>query len=133
MPIQNGAASVAQGLGWGAAIGGGTAMVFGAHVDALIISMIAAALVSFWMPSTNDRAKSCAAILLSSLLASYAAPVAADFLIAYFPAFSRVEAQGLRMVCALLVGICCPLLAPSAVDWARRRLASGGEPKRRRL
>jgi hypothetical protein len=77
------------------------------------------------MTSIDDRVKSFAAIVLSSLLAGYAAPVAAVYLAARYPALAGADAQTLRVLLALVVGLAAPLLVPAAVQGARKILARG--------
>ncbi|MDR3300892.1 MAG: hypothetical protein LBU43_13100 [Candidatus Accumulibacter sp.] len=122
MGLTNGAAAGAMN---GATVSTVSALFFGAPPDALIMGMVAAVLASFWMTSINNRVKSFAAIVLSSLLAGYAAPVAAVYLATHYPALADADDQTLRVLLALVVGLSAPLLVPAAVQGARKILARG--------
>lgn len=107
----------------GIALGSGiglTGVVLGAQVDALMVGLVAAILISFWLPTIDDRKKAAAGVALSSLLAGYGSPVAAS----YFAAEQAGFADGgpLRLLLALVIGIACPTLVPVALGWAKRKV-----------
>lgn len=110
MPEPN---STTAGVIAGASIGL-TGTLLGAQVDALLIGLMAAIFVSIWMPTIDNRIKALAAVAMSSLLAGYGSPVAADWL--------ATEQQGLgngsplRLLLALLIGAVTPALAPAAIN-----------------
>jgi len=115
-------AGVVSGLLGGAAAAA-PMMLFGAAVDAMMGGLFAAVLISLWLPAINDRIKSGVAILLTALLAGYAAPVTADWLVATHSGFSHT--QTLRMLIAIVIGLACPVLVPAAIEGGRRWLLKG--------
>ena len=96
------------------------ALLFGAYIDAMMGGLFSAIMASLWLSSINDRTKSFAAIVLTAIVAGYAAPVAADWLAATQEGFSHTQA--LRMAIALLIGIVCPFLVPAAIEYGRKKL-----------
>lgn len=116
MPEPN---STAIGIAIGAGIGL-TGTVMGAQVDALLIGLIAAILISFWLPAIDDRRKAAASVALSALLAGYGAPVAAGWLAGTQPELAA--GSPLRLLVALSLGALCPTLVPAVIGWARRKV-----------
>lgn len=86
-----------------------TGTVMGAQLDALLLGMVAAILVSFWLPTIDNRGRAAAAVALSSLFAGYASPLAAAHLAATLGA---MEATPLRLLGALMIGTGGPMLIP---------------------
>lgn len=111
--------STTLGIAVGAGIGL-TGTVMGAQVDALIIGLVAAILISFWLPTIDDRKKAAASVAMSSLLAGYGSPVAAAWLAADQAAFSN--GSPLRLLLALAIGAATPTLVPVILDWAKRKV-----------
>ena len=116
MPEPN---STATGIIIGAGIGL-TGTVMGAQVDALMIGLTAAVLISFWLPTIDDRKKAAASVALSSMLAGYGAPVAAGWLAGSQPELA--SGSPLRLLVALALGALCPSLVPVIIGWARRKV-----------
>lgn len=113
--------STSIGIAVGAGIGL-TGSVFGAQVDALLVGLVAAILISFWLPTIDDRKKATAAVALSSLLSGYLAPVAAPALSAWLATEHAVVSDGgpLRLLIALLIGIVAPSGLPVVLRWFNR-------------
>lgn len=100
----------------GAVAGGvaSTVTVFmGAQVDALVIGLVAAILVSIHIDKIDSKVKAGAAVLYSSALAGYGSPAAHAFLIGVVP--SIAEAESLRLLVALVIGGCAPSIVPLAL------------------
>lgn len=110
--------STAIGIVVGAGIGL-TGTVMGAQVDALIVGLVAAILISFWLPSINDRKRATAAVALSSLLAGYGSPVAAAYLAG--EKYGLPAGSPLRLLLALVIGIACPAGIPMVLGWVKRK------------
>lgn len=92
----------------------------GAQVDALLVGLVAAILISFWLPTIDDRKKAAASVALSSLLAGYGSPVAAAWL-----AGTEAALHGgpdMRLLLALVIGIFCPTVVPVLLGWAKRKV-----------
>lgn len=107
----------------GIAIGTGiglTGTVMGAQVDALIVGLVAAILISFWLPTIDDRRKAAAAVAMSSLLAAYGSPVAAGWLAGTQPELAA--GSPLRLLVALGIGAVCPTLVPAIIGRAKRKV-----------
>lgn len=106
----------------GIAVGAGiglTGTVMGAQVDALLIGLVAAILISFWLPTIDDRKKATAAVAFSSLLAGYWSPVLAGWLAENFAALDGIGS--LRMPIALAIGAVGPTLVPVLIGRAKRK------------
>lgn len=111
--------STAIGIAVGAGIGL-TGTLMGAQVDALLVGLVAAILISFWLPTIDDRRKAAASVALSSLLAGYGSPVAAAWL-----AGTETALHGgpdMRLLLALVIGIFCPTVVPVLLGWAKRKV-----------
>lgn len=107
------------GLAVGAGIGL-TGTVFGAQADALLIGLVSAILISFWLPTIDDRRKAAASVAMSSLLAGYGSPVAAAWLAA--DQASLGSGGPLRLLLALAIGAATPTLIPVILGWAKRKV-----------
>jgi len=116
MPEPN---STAAGIIIGTGIGL-TGTVMGAQADALLIGLVAAILISFWLPAIDDRKKAAASVALSALLAGYGAPVAAGWLAGTQPELA--SGSPLRLLMALALGALCPTMVPVVIGWARRKV-----------
>lgn len=111
--------STAIGIAVGAGIGL-TGSIFGAQADALLIGLVAAILISFWLPTIDDRRKAAASVALSSLLAGYGSPVMAAWLAGTQTAMPA--GAELSRLLALLIGVFCPTIVPVALGWAKRKV-----------
>ncbi|OHC66977.1 MAG: hypothetical protein A3H93_18105 [Rhodocyclales bacterium RIFCSPLOWO2_02_FULL_63_24] len=103
----------------GAVAGLGTALL-GAQVDALVLGLMAAIMVSIWMEAIDDKLKAGSAALLSSLLAGYGSPKAAAFVAATVPAIGVAD-DTLRLLMAVCIGAAAPTVIPLAAKWAKGR------------
>lgn len=111
--------SIAAGVLVGAGIGlAGTVM--GAQVDALIIGLVAAILISFWLPDIDGKLKAGSAIAFSSLLAGYWSPAFAGWLAENFSALGGIGS--LRLPIALAIGAAGPTLVPLLIGRAKRKV-----------
>lgn len=100
-----------------------TGTFMGAHVDALLIGLVAAIFVSIWLPAINDRIKATASVAMSALLAGYGSPVAAAWLATDQAGFA--DGSPLRLLLALLIGAVAPAVTPVAIS--RLQLIIGGK------
>lgn len=110
----------------GALIGAGVSIpsvLLGAQVDALVAGLVAAFLVSIWMEPIDTRAKAASAVLLSSLLAGYGSPVAAQWLTANMDGVAYTD--GLRLLTAVLIGVAMPFAIPLAVRFFSKKYEGG--------
>lgn len=115
--------STAGGIITGASIGL-TGTIMGAQLDALVIGMFAATMMSIWLPSINDRLKSAAAVAMASILAGYSHPVA----IWLSRSFESVDySDPLRLLMAAIIGMAVPALLPDILTRVRA-LIDGGKP-----
>lgn len=99
-----------------------TGTVMGAQLDALLLGMIAAILMSFWLPAIDNRLRAGAAVAMSSLFAGYGSPIAAAQLSAQL---GGADTSPLRLLMALVIGALGPTLVPLLVRRAAG-LAQGG-------
>lgn len=118
-PHSTTAAGVAVGAGIGL-----TGTVMGAQLDALLLGMLAASFMSFWLPAIDSRARAAAAVAMSSLLAGYGSPVAAAWLASEQHGFA--DGGSLRLLLAVVIGSVGPTLVPVILT-RLQALARGGQ------
>lgn len=111
--------STAVGAFTGAGISS-VSVVFGAHVDALIVGLIAAMFISIWLGTIDTKLKAASAVLFAALLAAYGSPVAASWLAASVPSIAS-NADALRMLLALVIGGGAPSAVPIAIRYMGRK------------
>lgn len=99
-------------------------LVFGAHVDALVVGLAAAFFVSIWLHDINSHTKAASAVLLSAMLAAYGSPAVAGWLVSTVPALGN--ADSLRLLSALLIGASSPSIVPLALKALGNKI--GGVP-----
>nr|MBL8412723.1 hypothetical protein [Dechloromonas sp.] len=116
MPEPN---STTVGIAAGASAGALTGTLIGAQVDALLVGLLAAIFVSIWLPSVDSKLKAGCSVAFSSMLAGYASPVAASYLVAQHASIGN--GSPLRLLLALLIGAGSPALFPLLIEWARNR------------
>lgn len=109
--------TTAAGIAVGAGIGL-TGTFMGAHIDALLIGLLAAVFMSIWLPAISGKLQAASAVGMSSLLAGYGSPVASAWLAVEQTGFK--DDPSLRLLFALLIGTTCPTLLPVAIDRARK-------------
>ncbi len=98
----------------GAAIGAATSaplILFGAHVDALVLGLAAAISVVIWLESIDNKLKAASAVVFSALLAGFGSPAAADLAISKLPALSGTG-DSLRLLMAFAIGGAAPYVVP---------------------
>lgn len=102
-----------------------TASLFmGAQVDALVLGLISAVFVSIWLEKIDNRLKAAAAVLMSSLLAGYGSPVAAEWVIGNSSnVYANLEA--LRLLLAVVIGGGAPLLVPIGIKYFGNKISGG--------
>lgn len=110
MPEPN---STAAGLLIGTGIGL-TGTILGAQVDALVVGLMAAILVSIWLPSVDNRIKAASAVALSAMASGYFSPHAAAW-IATQLALPDYPDSPLRLAAALAIGTVSPAIVPVAI------------------
>lgn len=116
-------ASTATGIAAGAGIGI-TGTIMGADAAALLLGLMAAVFMSMWTPAINDRLRAASAVAMASLLAGYGAPVAASWLAASYG--TLVDAEPLRGVLAVAIGMGVPPLLPAMLARAQSIITPGG-------
>lgn len=106
----------------GAAAAAPAALFLEAHVDALILGLMAAVFSSIWLPTVDDKVKAFASVCLSALLAGYGAPIAVANAASVVPSLVATADQA-RPLLALIIGAVCPALVPALIN----KLKSKGE------
>ncbi len=96
-------------------------LLMGAHVDALVLGMMASILVTIWLEQIDSRIKSASAMLMSAILAAYGSPVAAGIVAAQVPS-AVIDADALRLLAAACIGAGTPYLVPVIIKRAGRRI-----------
>lgn len=114
--------TTAAGVFVGAGIGL-TGTILGAQIDALLIGMFAATLMSFWLRTIDSVPRAAAAVAMSSLVAGYGSPLAAAWVASNM---AVADAAALRMPLALAIGAAAPTLVPLFVRRAAG-FAQGGQ------
>lgn len=107
----------------GALAGAGVSSVtllLGAQVDALVLGLIAAILVSIWMENIDNKGKAAAAVLLSAILAGYGSPVAAQYISASVTGITMTDP--LRLLLAAVIGAMAPGIIPLAVRFVGNKI-----------
>lgn len=99
--------------------------LMGADVQALIVGLVAAVLMSFWLPSVDQRGKACASIMFSALASGYGAAAAAAVAADNLPMVPRGEQ--LNMLMAVVIGALLPVLMPAIIKRAKRWIGGGAE------
>lgn len=102
-----------------------TTIVLGAQVDALAIGMFAAFFTSIWLSRIDSFYKSAAAVLFSAMLAAYASPHLAAYVVSKFPEVVTDGGNSVRLLMALLVGAASPHLIPLAMRRAQDKIKGG--------
>lgn len=101
--------TVAAGLIQGIGISSVT-LLLGAQVDALVVGLLAAVLVSFWLDTIDNKKKAAAAVVLSAMFAGYGSPVAAEWIA--FKVAGIGSMDQLRIFLAVIIGAVSPTIAP---------------------
>jgi len=114
--------STAVGLAIGAGIGL-TGTVMGASVDALLVGLFAAILVSIWMPSIDNRVKAASAVAFATLLAGWGSDVAAGWVAVNQTGIQ--DATPLRLLLALMIGGAAPTVMPTAMERLKAIIKGG--------
>jgi uncharacterized phage infection (PIP) family protein YhgE len=106
-------ATVVAGALAGAGASSAVTLVMGVQVDALVIGLIGAVLVSIWLETIDNRIKAAAAVFLSAMLAGYGSPLAAQWIAASVPSLPNTDS--LRLFIALLISAIAPSIVPLAI------------------
>lgn len=96
-------------------------MFLGAHIDALILGLLASIFVSIWLPTIDSRMKAFAAVCLSSLLAAYGAPLA----VGWFATKASIPIDQMdqaRLFLAVVIGTISPGLVPVLLGKLNKRV-----------
>lgn len=75
----------------------------GLDLDAMIVGLMAASFITFWLNTVDDFPKAASAILFSAMLSGFGAPVATVFMITKFPGLAGAS-NALPPLIAVLVG-----------------------------
>lgn len=102
-----------------------TGITFGADPTALLLALVSAISVTFWLQEMNSRSKAAFAVLFGTLLGAYGSPVAAEWIVATIPGIQASES--LRMLSACAIGGAAPPLVPASV--VRLKALIGGAQK----
>lgn len=116
--------TVVAGALYGAGLSSVT-ILLGAQVDALVVGLVAATLISIWLETIDNKIKAAASVLLSALLAGYGSPVAAAWLTASVSGIASTDS--LRLLLAASIGCVAPSLVPMTIRAFGKRI-QGGQP-----
>ena len=92
--------------------------------DTMIIGLMAAVFVTFWLSTVDKPSKAAAAVLFSALLAGPGAPVAVVYIVAKFPMLGQVE-MPLRYLLAVVIGGSVTWVLPIVIKTVRNKF--GGQ------
>lgn len=73
------------------------------NFDAMIVGLMAATFVTFWLHSVDSIQKAFSAIFFSALLSAFGAPVASVYLLATFPSL-QLASDALPSLAAVIIG-----------------------------
>jgi predicted membrane-bound spermidine synthase len=73
------------------------------NYDAMIVGLMAASFVTFWLQTVDSIPKAASAVFFSALLSSFGGPVAAVYLIAKFPTLKDAS-ETLPLLAAVIIG-----------------------------
>lgn len=90
-------------------------LFLGAHVDALLLGLLASVFSSIWLPTVDDKIKAFGAVCLSALLAGYGAPIAVANAASVVPGIVA-QADQARPLLAIIIGAVCPALVPVLIN-----------------
>jgi len=93
----------------------------GAQVSALVAGLVSAILVSIWLDTINNRTRAAAAVLLSSLLAGYGSPIAAEYVVASATGIPNTDT--LNILLALIIGAASPTAVPIAIGAFKKKVS----------
>ena len=96
-------------------------LLLGAQVDALAIGLMAAIFMSIWLDTIDNRIKAAAAVLFSALLAGYASPVAAGWLVQHYLSTAKIE--DIRLLLALMIGAITPTIMPIGIKFIVKKIS----------
>jgi hypothetical protein len=116
--------STAAGIAAGAALGF-SGSILGAQVDALVVGLVAAVIMSIWLPQVDNRLKAFASVGMSSLMAGYVSPVAVPLIVANVAA-AAPAADHLRLLAAALTGALGPSMIPFGIKRLQQLAGQGG-------
>jgi hypothetical protein len=92
----------------------------GLDLDALIVGLMAASFVTFWLDTVNDPLKAGSAILFSALLSGYGGPVVSVYAMGKVPVL--VGADGaLSALAAVLIGSSVTWGLPILINYVRNK------------
>jgi len=80
----------------------------GLDFDALIVGVMAASAITFWLNTVNNLPKAISAVLFSGLLSAFGAPVASVYLVSKFHSLAAAG-NALPLLAAVIIG--------SSVTW----------------
>lgn len=112
------ASEVGVGLAMGAAAST-VSLAFGAPWDALIASLIAAILISIWLPVIDNKKKAAASVLFAALSGTYASPVVANLVAENI--FNPSDFDSLRVLIAVVIAALSPTIVPVLIALARKK------------
>lgn len=97
-------------------------LLMGAQLDALVIGLIAAIVISIMTEAIDNWMKAGAAVLFSSLSAGYGSPLAAQWVSSNYPSIVVDSTHDvLRMALALVIGAAMPSIVPIAIRFMNRK------------
>lgn len=91
-----------------------TVIAFGAPWEAVVVGLLSAILVSFWLDKIDSPPKAAAAMLFAGLLAGVLAPLSVEYLIDK-QYIRTLEPQRWVWLMAVLIGAAAPKVIPPAL------------------
>ena len=92
----------------------------GLDFDAMIVGLMAASFITFWLDTVDNVPKAASAILFSALLSGFAPSVIAAYLIGKFPDLAQTS-SALTLFMAVLVGGSVTWGIPLLIIFARNK------------
>jgi len=92
----------------------------GLDIDALIVGLMAASFVTFWLDTVDNPLKAGSAILFSALLSGYGGPVASIYAVAKMPMLVGAEG-GVSALAAVIIGSSVTWGLPILINFVRNK------------
>lgn len=75
----------------------------GLDSDALIVGLMSASFITFWLSTVDDKTKAASAVLFSGMLSGFGAPVATAYLVSKFHSLAQAG-NALPLFAAVVIG-----------------------------
>jgi hypothetical protein len=96
----------------------------GVDFDAMIVGLMSASFITFWLETVDDLPKAASAVLFSGMLSAFGAPVATAYLTNKFQSLSG-SGNALPLLTAVIIGGSVTWGLPILINFVRNRWGNG--------